>query len=77
MPTTGNVIAGNYIGTDASGLVPMSNHLNDAVSIDLSPGNIIGGTVAGAGNVLDAGDDTGIYIYGDFDAGPMPPPPAP
>ena len=69
-PTTANVIEGNYIGTDASGLVPMSNNANDAISIDLSPGNIIGGTVAGAGNVLDAGDDTGIYIYGDYARGP-------
>ena len=68
-PTTGNVIAGNYIGTDASGLVPMSNHLNDAVSIDLSPGNTIGGTVAGAGNVLDGGRRLrGIFIYGDYAA---------
>ena len=69
-PTTRNVIEGNYIGTDASGLVPMGNHLNDAVSINLSPGNTIGGTVAGAGNVLDAGDDSGVFIYGDYQLGP-------
>ena len=69
-PTTRNVIEGNYIGTDASGLVPMGNHLNDAVSINLSPGNTIGGTVAGAGNVLDAGDDSGVFIYGDDQLGP-------
>ena len=64
-PTTANVIEGNYIGTDASGMVPMTNHLNDAISIDLSPGNIIGGTVAGAGNVLAAAGDSGVFIYGD------------
>ncbi len=69
-PTTGNVVEGNYIGTDASGMVPMSNNANDAVSIDTSPGNTIGGTVAGAGNVLDAGDETGIFIYGDSARGP-------
>ncbi|MGO9919363.1 MAG: hypothetical protein ACLQIB_32270, partial [Isosphaeraceae bacterium] len=69
-PTTANVVEGNYIGTDASGMVPMSNNLNDAVSIDLSPGNTIGGTVAGAGNVLDAGDETGVAIYGDYARGP-------
>ncbi len=69
-PTTGNVVEGNYIGTDASGLVPMGNNINDAVSIDLSPGNTIGGTVAGAGNVLDGGDDTGVFIYGDYQSGP-------
>jgi titin len=64
------VIEGNYIGTDYTGLLPMSNHLNDAVSINLSPGNIIGGTVAGAGNVLDDGGQTGIFIYGDYNLGP-------
>lgn len=69
-PTTQNVIEGNYIGTDASGVVPMTNHLNDAISIDLSPGNIIGGTVAGAGNVLAAAGDSGVYIYGDYARGP-------
>ena len=69
-PTTQNVIEGNFIGTDASGMVPMTNHTDDAISIDLSPGNTIGGTVAGAGNVLSAADDSGIYIYGDSGRGP-------
>ncbi len=69
-PTTENVVEGNYIGTDVTGLLPMTNHSNDAISIDLSPGNIIGGTVAGAGNVLDTGYDTGVAIYGDYARGP-------
>ena len=71
-PTTHNVIAGNYIGTDATGLAPMTNHADDAVSINLSPANIIGGTVAGAGNVLSAAGDSGIFIYGDSRAGRLP-----
>ena len=70
LPTTANVIEGNYIGTDASGLLPITGNTNDAISIDLSPGNIIGGTVAGAGNVMDTGGDTGIFIYGDYARGP-------
>ena len=69
-PATANVVAGNYLGTDATGLLPITGNTNDNVSIDLSPGNIIGGTVAGAGNVLDTGGDTGIYIYGDYARGP-------
>ena len=61
--TTGNVIEGNFIGTAASGLVPMANsNVVSAISIDLSPGNTIGGTVAGAGNVIDGGGDAGIYV---------------
>ncbi len=46
VPTTQNVVEGNYIGTDVSGLLPITGNTNDAISIDLSPGNIIGGTVA-------------------------------
>jgi Ca2+-binding RTX toxin-like protein len=69
-PTTANVIEGNFIGTDATGMVPMTNHLNDAISIDTSPGNIIGGTVAGAGNVLATAGDSGVFIYGDYALGP-------
>ncbi|MHB1560433.1 MAG: beta strand repeat-containing protein, partial [Isosphaeraceae bacterium] len=68
-PTTGNVIEGNYIGTDASGMSPMGNHRDDAVSINRSPGNTIGGTVAGAGNVLDGGGDSGVFVYGDYQLG--------
>ncbi len=69
-PTTANVIEGNYIGTDATGMVPITGNSNDAISIDLSPGNIIGGTVAGAGNVLSAAGDSGVFIYGDSARGP-------
>ena len=64
-----NVVAGNYIGVDATGLLPMGNGLDDAVSIDLSANNTIGGTVTGAGNVLDGAGDSGVFIYGDYQLG--------
>ena len=61
--TRNNVVAGNYIGVDVTGEAPLPNQLNDAVSIDNASHNTIGGTTAGAGNVLSAGHDSGIYVY--------------
>jgi len=48
--TTGNVIKGNYIGTDASGANAVGN-ANQGVWVSAA-GNSIGGTVAGEGNVI-------------------------
>src|SRR2546423_203833 len=48
-----NVIQGNFIGTDASGTIALGNAL-DGISFSTSTyiGNVIGGTVPGAGNVI-------------------------
>src|SRR5262249_23516843 len=50
---TGNLIQGNYVGLDASGSHALGNG-NDSITIDIAPGNTVGGTTAGAGNVLAA-----------------------
>ena len=48
----GNIIQGNYIGTDVSGTLDRGN-LEAGVRIRLgSTNNLIGGTEAGAGNVI-------------------------
>jgi hypothetical protein len=48
--TSGTVIQGNYLGTDPTG---MSGNFNGtSISITGSSGNIIGGSTAGAGNVI-------------------------
>jgi len=67
--TTHNTVAGNWIGTDASGQAAIGNINIDgsfmAVGIRISGGahdNVIGGT-AGAGNLI-SGNDGGIYIDG-------------
>ena len=44
---TGNVVEGNYIGTDATGDSPLGNASTAWRSTDAS-GNTIGGTAAGA-----------------------------
>ena len=58
--TGGNTIEGNFIGTDATGTVALGNTLN-GVQIASAPNNIIGGTAAGARNLI-AGNENGIVI---------------
>ncbi len=56
---TGNVVEGNLIGTTAAGSAALPN----TIGVELeAPGNTIGGTVAGAGNVISSnfGVDVGI-----------------
>ncbi|WP_435019967.1 beta strand repeat-containing protein [Tundrisphaera sp. TA3] len=48
---TGNVVQGNFIGTDRAGSVALGNLL-DGVYIEGGQNNIIGGTAPGAGNVI-------------------------
>ncbi len=59
---TGNVILGNHIGTDISGGANLGNVLY-GVFINGAPGNSIGGTAAGARNVI-SGNDAGVFISG-------------
>ena len=58
---TNNVIAGNYIGTDATGSFAVLNRDN-GVYITGVPGNIVGGTAAGAGNVLSGNGGYGVAL---------------
>ena len=62
--TTGNVIQGNYIGTSTNGTSALPNN---GVGIYLLLGpqtNTIGGTSAGAGNLISGNDTDGIRFYG-------------
>jgi CSLREA domain-containing protein len=51
---TGNVIKGNYIGTTASGDAQISNSGGEVIGVDMVSvnGNTVGGSAAGAGNVI-------------------------
>lgn len=57
---TGNVIQGNYIGTDKSGTQALSN--STGVAINNGTSNLIGGTDAGAGNLISGNTSTGVLI---------------
>ncbi|MGH3147723.1 MAG: CSLREA domain-containing protein [Rubrobacter sp.] len=64
---TGNKVTGNYVGTDASGTKNLGN--DDAgVGIRDTSNNTIGGTQAGACNVI-SGNGAGVYITGDAATG--------
>jgi CSLREA domain-containing protein len=60
---TGNVVQGNSIGTNASGTAALGNRLNGISNI--GDGTIIGGTAAGARNVISGNGWNGILIGGD------------
>lgn len=61
--TSGNVIQGNAIGTDFSGTLDLGNGMH-GVFIEGAPSNTVGGTAAGAGNLIAFNDEAGIAVTG-------------
>jgi CSLREA domain-containing protein len=59
--STGNQIAGNYIGTDATGLLAVANTLN-GVDDESASGNTVGGTSANYRNVISGNGQSGVYM---------------
>ncbi len=60
--SSGNVVEGNYIGTDLSGTVAVAN---DSYGVEIVAGasdNTIGGTVDGASNVISGNSGDGVAI---------------
>ena len=62
--TTGNVVLGNYIGTDATGSFAVSNALGGIGLFVDSVGQVIGGTNALARNVISGNVNAGIWVSG-------------
>ena len=64
-----NVVAGNYIGTNPAGTAAVGNGSN-GVQIDTgSTGNTIGGTTAGARNIISGNAGNGVDITGSGSTG--------
>jgi CSLREA domain-containing protein len=61
---TGNVIQGNYFGVGADGATSVPNTLQGVYLANLDGGATVGGTVAGAGNVIANNGDQGIVALG-------------
>lgn len=61
-PATGNKILGNFIGTDAAGKSAAGN--NDGIYLTNAIANQIGGTAAGAGNIISGNFRNGIVLTG-------------
>jgi hypothetical protein len=59
----GNVVAGNYIGTDISGRLPLGNREYGVAIWDGPCGNIVGGMGPGEGNLI-SGNPTGVMVAG-------------
>ncbi|MGH2544610.1 MAG: hypothetical protein ACRDIB_17595, partial [Ardenticatenaceae bacterium] len=59
----GNLIQGNYIGTDVSGAAALPN-LRDGIFVEGAADNLIGGTQVGTGNVISGNEENGIEIFG-------------
>ena len=59
--TRNNVIKGNYIGVDASGSLPLSNHYG-VIAMTNANSNRIGGTTVGERNIISANTEIGVYI---------------
>ena len=74
--TTGNLVKGNFIGTDANGTASVGNFLHGVV-ITESPGNTIGGTTGttaggactGACNLISGNNFPGVLIFGPGSTG--------
>ena len=63
LPANGNVVQGNYIGTDVSGANAFGNQF-DGVSLSNSSNNLIGGSSEGASNVMADHGFAGVFLTG-------------
>ena len=66
-----NVVQGNYIGTNAGGLSAVKNGFDGLTVAAPGSNNVIGGSAAGAGNVISGNDVAGVTIE-SINASPNP-----
>ncbi len=60
--TTGNVVQGNYIGTDTSGTLPLGN-FRSGIALGDALNNTVGGTAVKAGNLIAFNHESGVVFY--------------
>ncbi len=60
---TGNMVQGNYIGMDKTGAVALGNMFDGVSVISSASNNTIGGTAAGAGNVISGNPQDGVGLF--------------
>ena len=58
-----NLVQGNYIGTDVNGTAALGN-VGNGVKLENANNNTIGGSAAGAGNVISGNQGDGVSITG-------------
>ena len=62
--TADNLVEGNYIGPAITGVAALGNALEGVSISDGSTANTIGGTTAGAGNVISGNAGDGLVLFG-------------
>ncbi|HEV3204654.1 MAG TPA: right-handed parallel beta-helix repeat-containing protein [Gemmataceae bacterium] len=62
--STGNLIQGNYVGTDITGNTALPNNLGGVDLFSGTSNNTVGGTLAGAGNLISGNSGNGISLHG-------------
>jgi hypothetical protein len=60
--TNDNLVEGNFIGTDVTGMVGLGNRLSGVAVFGGPQGNTIGGAAAGAGNLISANGADGVFF---------------
>ena len=60
----GNVVQGNFIGTDVTGTVALGNTSIGVLISSGAPNNTVGGTTAGARNIISGNGGDGVRIAG-------------
>ena len=63
-----NTVEGNYFGTNAAGTAAVPNYGDDVCLVNAA-NNTIGGTVAGAGNLISGSGRVGIWVDGSGSTG--------
>ena len=58
----GNIVQGNFIGTDVSGKIALANGFAGLAVWGASGGNLLGGTTAGAANLISGNTTYGVFI---------------
>lgn len=66
--TAHNTIQGNYLGVDITGTVKIEIG-DDAIFLEGVANNLIGGTAAGAGNVISGAARHGLVLFGEGSTG--------
>ena len=62
--SSNNVIQGNYIGTDATGVLDRGNRIGDGIEIRSGTGNLVGGPNSGEGNLIAFNQLAGVDVTG-------------
>jgi len=62
--TNGNIVQGNFIGTQSNGVSPLGNGLNGVSIENAANNNTVGGASVGAGNVIAFNGGDGVAMSG-------------